>query len=113
MALKGAGKTPHCVCIAAQDDNKTGCYILDADTGAPTHLAEPPCLELQGGFVFGAGSATGRLASCSINGDIGEMTPLAAFDAGWLPMRVLTAMPGELPATLSFNAPARRLPYPL
>ena len=31
---------PHYVYVAAQDDNKIGCYTMDADTGALTHQAD-------------------------------------------------------------------------
>ena len=52
-------------------------------------------LDPQGKFVFGAGSATGRLASYRIDGDTGKMTPLATYDVGQRPMWVLTAALGE------------------
>ena len=52
-------------------------------------------LDPQGKFVFGAGSATGRLSSHSIDGETGEMTPLATYDVGARPMWVLTTTLGE------------------
>ena len=52
-------------------------------------------LDPQGRFVFGAGSATGRLSSHSIDADTGEMTPLATYDVGARPMWVLTTTLGE------------------
>ena len=52
-------------------------------------------LDPQGRFVFGAGSATGRLSSHSIDRETGEMAPLATYDVGARPMWVLTTTLGD------------------
>ncbi len=83
--------------------NSIASFTVDAATGALTAAdraateAVPSAFSLdpQGKFVFGAGSATGRLSSHRINGDTGEMTPLATYDVGARPMWVLTATLGE------------------
>ena len=83
--------------------NSIASFTVDAATGALTAAgrasteAVPSAFSLdpQGKFVFGAGSATGRLSSHSINGDTGEMAPLATYDVGARPMWVLTATLGE------------------
>ncbi|MXZ92673.1 MAG: lactonase family protein [Chloroflexi bacterium] len=51
-------------------------------------------LDPSGRFVYAAGSATGQLASYSINGDTGELTPLGAYAVGARPMWVLTTTLG-------------------
>ena len=51
-------------------------------------------LDPQGKFVFAAGSATGQLASYRINGDTGELTPLATYAVGNRPMWVLITQLG-------------------
>ena len=82
--------------------NSIASFKVDANTGALTAAgrasteAVPSAFSLdpQGKFVFGAGSATGRLSSHSINGATGEMTPLATYDVGARPMWVLTTTLG-------------------
>ena len=83
--------------------NSIASFTVDAETGALTAAgraateAVPSAFSLdpQGKFVFGAGSATGRLSSHSIDGDTGEMTPLATYDVGARPMWVLTTTLGD------------------
>ena len=83
--------------------NSIASFKVDAQTGALTAAgrasteAVPSAFSLdpQGKFVFGAGSATGRLSSHSINRDTGEMTPLATYDVGARPMWVLTTTLGD------------------
>ena len=81
--------------------NSIASFSVDAGTGALTAVdrasteAVPSAFSLdpQGKFVFGAGSATGRLSSHSV--DEGRMTPLATYDVGARPMWVLTTTLGE------------------
>ncbi len=47
-------------------------------------------LDPSGRYVYAAGSATGQLASYSIDGDTGAMTPLGTYAVGERPMWVLT-----------------------
>ena len=83
--------------------NSIASFKVDAQTGSLSAAgrasteAVPSAFSLdpQGKFVFGAGSATGRLSSHSINADTGEMTPLATYDVGARPMWVLTTTLGE------------------
>ena len=83
--------------------NSIASFKADPQTGALTAAgrasteAVPSAFSLdpQGRFVFGAGSATGRLSSHSIDRDTGEMTPLATYDVGARPMWVLTTTLGE------------------
>ena len=83
--------------------NSIASFRVDSQTGALTAAgrasteAVPSAFSLdpQGKFVFGAGSATGRLSSHSIDGATGEMTPLATYDVGARPMWVLTTTLGE------------------
>ena len=78
--------------------NSIASFRVDPQTGALTAAgrasteAVPSAFSLdpQGKFVFGAGSATGRLSSHSIDGATGQMTPLATYDVGARPMWVLT-----------------------
>ena len=80
--------------------NSIASFSVDATTGALTAVdrasteSVPSAFSLdpQGKFVFGAGSATGRLSSHSINE--GKMTPLATYDVGARPMWVLTTTLG-------------------
>ena len=81
--------------------NSIASFSVDSQTGALTAVdrasteAVPSAFSLdpQGKFVFGAGSATGRLSAHSI--DEGRMTPLATYDVGARPMWVLTTTLGE------------------
>ena len=83
--------------------NSIASFTVDPATGTLTAAgrasteAVPSAFSLdpQGKFVFGAGSATGRLSSHSIDGETGEMTPLATYDVGARPMWVLTTTLGE------------------
>ena len=83
--------------------NSIASFSVDPQTGALTAAgrasteAVPSAFSLdpQGKFVFGAGSATGRLSSHSINADTGEMTPLDTYGVGARPMWVLTTTLGE------------------
>ncbi len=83
--------------------NSIASFSVDASTGALTAAgrasteAVPSAFSLdpQGKFVFGAGSATGRLSSHRIDSETGEMTPLATYDVGARPMWVLTTTLGE------------------
>ena len=52
-------------------------------------------LDPTGRFVFAAGSATGRLASYRVDGDTGELAPLATYAVGARPMWVLATTLGE------------------
>ena len=62
---------------------------------APTE-AVPSAFSLDpsGRYVYAAGSATGQLASYSIDGDTGELTPLGTYAVGERPMWVLTTTLG-------------------
>ena len=51
-------------------------------------------LDPSGRFVYAAGSATGQLASYSVNGETGELTPLGTYQLGARPMWVLTTTSG-------------------
>ena len=51
-------------------------------------------LDPSGRFVYAAGSATGLLASYSVNGETGELTALDKYDVGARPMWVLTTTLG-------------------
>ena len=81
--------------------NSIASFSVDAETGALTAVdrasteAVPSAFSLDplGKFVFGAGSATGRLSAHSI--DEGRMTPFATYDVGARPMWVLTTTLGE------------------
>ncbi len=81
--------------------NSIASFSVDAQTGALTAVdrasteSVPSAFSLdpQGKFVFGAGSATGRMSSHSV--DAGRMTPLATYDVGARPMWVLTTTLGE------------------
>ena len=81
--------------------NSIASFAVDSQTGALTAVdrasteAVPSAFSLdpQGKFVFGAGSATGRLSSHSV--EEGRMTPLATYDVGARPMWVLTTTLGE------------------
>ena len=83
--------------------NSIASFAVDPGTGALTAAgrasteAVPSAFSLdpQGRYVFGAGSATGRLSSHRIDGATGEMTPLATYDVGARPMWVLTTTLGE------------------
>ncbi len=83
--------------------NSIASFTVDPNTGALTAAGRASTesvpsafsLDPQGKFVFGAGSATGRLSSHSIDGATGQMTPLATYDVGARPMWVLTTTLGE------------------
>ena len=51
-------------------------------------------LDPSGRFVFAAGSATGQLASYSVDSDTGQLTPLGTYAVGERPMWVLTTTLG-------------------
>ena len=51
-------------------------------------------LDPSGRFVFAAGSATGQLASYSVDSDTGRLTPLGTYAVGERPMWVLTTTLG-------------------
>jgi 6-phosphogluconolactonase len=52
-------------------------------------------LDPSGRFVFAAGSATGQLASYSIDGSTGQLTPLGTYSVGERPMWVLATTLGD------------------
>ncbi|WP_300539843.1 beta-propeller fold lactonase family protein [uncultured Nocardioides sp.] len=47
-------------------------------------------LDPEAKFLYAAGSETGVLASYSINGDSGELTPMETYPVGKRPMEVQT-----------------------
>ena len=82
--------------------NSIASFSVDPQSGALTAVdrasteAVPSAFSLdpQGKFVFGAGSATGRLSSHSVDSE-GRMTPLATYEVGARPMWVLTTSLGD------------------
>ena len=77
--------------------NSIAGFAVDPSDGRLTALGHVPTesvpsafsLDPAAKFVFGAGSATGRLASYSINDATGELTPLNTYEVGARPMWVL------------------------
>jgi len=69
--------------------------LTPADHAATEPVPSAFSLDPSGRYVFAAGSATGQLASYSVNGDTGEMTPLGTYAVGERPMWVLTTTLGE------------------
>ena len=69
--------------------------LTPADHVATEAVPSAFSLDPAGRFVFAAGSATGQLASYSVNADTGAMTPLGTYAVGERPMSVLTATLGD------------------
>ena len=69
--------------------------LTPADHAATEPVPSAFSLDPSGRYVFAAGSATGQLASYSVNGDTGEMTPLGTYAVGERPMWVLTTTLGN------------------
>lgn len=68
--------------------------LTPADHAATEAVPSAFSLDPSGRYVFAAGSATGQLASYSIDGNTGAMTPLGAYAVGERPMWVLTTTLG-------------------
>jgi len=83
--------------------NSIAGFAVDAATGRLTAIghvateAVPSAFSLDpdGHFVFGAGSASGRLAAYRINGETGALTPLETYAVGQRPMGVLITRLGD------------------
>ena len=80
--------------IASFSVNPATGALTAVDRAATEAVPSAFSLDPQGKFLFGAGSATGRLSSHSVDG-AGQMTPLATYDVGARPMWVLTTTLGE------------------
>jgi len=52
-------------------------------------------LDVEGNYLFAAGSETDRLASYRANGETGELTPLEIYSVGKRPMWVLMTNLGD------------------
>ncbi|MCY3693010.1 MAG: beta-propeller fold lactonase family protein [Chloroflexota bacterium] len=68
--------------------------LTPADHAATEAVPSAFSLDPSGRYVFAAGSATGQLASYSIDGNTGAMTPLGTYAVGERPMWVLTTTLG-------------------
>ncbi len=68
--------------------------LTPADHAATEAVPSAFSLDPSGRYVFAAGSATGQLASYSIDGKTGAMSPLGAYAVGERPMWVLTTTLG-------------------
>ncbi|MYC32528.1 MAG: lactonase family protein [Chloroflexi bacterium] len=68
--------------------------LTPADHAATEAVPSAFSLDPSGRYVFAAGSATGQLASYSIDGNTGAMTSLGAYAVGERPMWVLTTTLG-------------------
>ena len=69
--------------------------LTPADHAATEAVPSAFSLDPSGRYVFAAGSATGQLASYSVNSDTGRMTPLGTYAVGERPMWVLTTTLGD------------------
>ena len=77
--------------------NSIAGFSVDASNGRLTAIGQVSTeavpnafsLDPEGRFIFASGSASGRLASCRINGDTGELTPLETYSLGQRPGGVL------------------------
>ena len=78
-------------------------FRVASDTGLLTLVSHVPtepvpsafCLDPEGKFLFAAGTASGRLASYSIDSEHGGLTPLAVEDVGPRPAAVATVSLGD------------------
>ena len=68
--------------------------LTPADHAATEAVPSAFSLDPSGRYVFAAGSATGQLASYSIDGNTGAMTSLGVYAVGERPMWVLTTTLG-------------------
>ncbi len=82
--------------------NSIASFTVDAEgrltpAGHAATEAVPSAFSLDpsGRFVFAAGSATGQLASYSVDGASGQLTPLGTYSVGERPMWVLATTLGD------------------
>ena len=68
--------------------------LTPADHAATEAVPSAFSLDPSGRYVYAAGSATGQLASYSIDGNTGAMTSLGTYAVGERPMWVLTTTLG-------------------
>ena len=79
--------------------NSIAGFTVDPSTGALATIGQVPTepvpsafsLDPAGKFVFAAGSASGNLASYSINSESGALTRMDTYNVGKRPMWVLVA----------------------
>ena len=69
--------------------------LTPADHAATEAVPSAFSLDPSGRFVFAAGSATGQLASYSVDAGSGQMTPLGTYSVGERPMWVLATTLGD------------------
>ncbi len=89
------------LCVPNRGHNSIASFKVDgegrltpADHAATEAVPSAFSLDPSGRYVYAAGSATGQLASYSMNGDTGELTPLGTYAVGARPMSVLTTTLG-------------------
>ena len=83
--------------------NSIAGFSVDASSGQLTAIGHVSTedrpsafsLDVEGNFLFAAGSETDRLASYRANGETGELTPLEIYSVGKRPMWVLMTNLGD------------------
>jgi len=82
--------------VGNRGHNSIAAFNVAPDTGFLTLVGHAPtepvpsafCLDPEGGFLFAAGTASGRLASYRIDGERGTLTPIAVQNVGQRPAAI-------------------------